>query len=206
MQSTDAVLREVAERIVAAYLVRQGYSAVRRVRDAGAEGESKGIDVSFKAGERLRTAKVKADPYFGLDRAKAHDRSLPFYRNDAGRYAFESISNSKTREPGWILSAEADELFYYWIAVAQTEEEVRVLLGEPDDVLFSELQVERDDLRVLPMAPVKTWFAVHSEEYTPRPVTVGGHIAWFRLIPREDIDRAIPGIKAVGPVLSGLFP
>jgi len=205
-QSADALLKAVAERIVAAYLERSGHGPVRVLSEKAAAYRAAGVDITYQTSGRLRNAKVKPDSYFGLDRAKAFDRNLPFYRSDAGHYAFKSISNTKTREPGWVLSSEADDLLYYWLAIAQPAEEVRALLAGPDEVFFSELLVERDDLRILPVRPVRTWFEGHYDAYTPRPVTVGDHIAWFRLIPRGDIDRAIPGINAVGSIFSGLYP
>ena len=54
------------------------------------------------------------------------------------------------------------------------------------------------------MKPTQQWFEAHYEEYTPRPVTVGDHAAWYRLIPRPDIEGAVSGIRTVGPVFRGL--
>ncbi len=145
---------------------------------------------------------MKPDAYFGTDPAKVRDRGLIFYRSDAGHYAFESISNNMTRERGWMFNSDADELFYYYVVIAQSEEEIAALLGEPDDVFFSELKVDRDELKVLPMRATREWFEAHYEEYTPRPVTTGEHSAWYRLIPRSDIDTQVRGIRTLGSVFT----
>jgi len=191
------LLQQVAQRIVAAYLKKAGYADVRTVTDGG---PGSGVDIVYSLSGRRGRIKVKPDSYFGTDPAKVYDRSLVFYRPDAGHYAFESISNNMTREPGWMFNSEADDLYYYYLALTQPEDEVAALLGEPDEVFFSELKVERDELHILPMRQTQRWFEEHFEDYTPRPVTVGDHSAWYRLIPRSDIEGSLPGIRMVGPV------
>ena len=73
-----------------------------------------------------------------FDAGKIGDRSLAFYRPDTGSYAFEAVADAVTREPGWIIDSEADDLYYYYLALAQREAEVRALLRESDDVFFAE--------------------------------------------------------------------
>ena len=198
--SSGSVLQSISERILAAYLEKQGYSSVHIVSSRAAGYGAPGVDLTYRTGATTRRTKVKADAYFGTDQGKVIDRSRPFYRSDTGHYAFESISNTKTREPGWMFNSDADELFYYFIALSQTEEEAEALLAEPDEVLFSELDVDRDELRILPMRGARDWFEEHYEDYTPRPVTLEDHVAWYRMIPREDIDSSVTGIRVVGPV------
>ena len=53
------------------------------------------------------------------------------------------------------------------------------------------------------MEPLRRWFEAHYEEYTPRPVLVGDHSAWFRLVPRDVLRRAVP-VRVVGPVFATL--
>lgn len=197
------LLQQLAQRIVAAYLNKAGYSDVRVV--AGASTGA-GVDIACSVGGKRVRLKVKPDSYFGTDPAKVYDRDLVFYRPDAGHYAFESISNNMTREPGWIFNSEADDLYYYFIALNQPEDEIAALLGEPDEVFFGELQVERDELHILPMRATQRWFDEHYEEYTPRPVTVGDHSAWYRLIPRADIEGDVPGIRLAGPIFRAAVP
>ncbi len=191
------LLQQVAQRIIAAYLSKAGYADVRVVAGSGT---ASGVDIAYSVSGRRARIKVKPDSYFGTDPAKVYDRNLVFYRPDAGHYAFESISNNLTREPGWMFSSEADDLYYYYLALTQPEDEVAALLGEPDEVFFGELKVERDELHVLPMRPTQRWFEAHFEAYTPRPVTVGEHSAWYRLIPRGDIEAGITGIRMIGPI------
>ncbi|MBU4557081.1 MAG: hypothetical protein KJ747_09440 [Actinobacteria bacterium] len=195
---TGAVLLErVAQRIVAAYLKKAGYGDVRVVT-GGSTGA--GVDIVYTVSGRRGRIKLKSDSYFGTDPAKVSDRDLVFYRPDAGHYAFESISNNMTREPGWMFNSEADDLYYYYLTLSQPEDEVAALLSEPDEVFFSEIKVERDALHILPMRATQKWFEAHYEDYTPRPVTVGQHSAWYRLIPRSDIEGSIQGARLVGSV------
>jgi|GEM_PF-832483 len=194
------LLQSVAERILARWVESTGGSDVVVVDPAVGEGRRLGIDLRYRFLGRTVTVKVKADSYFGRDPSKIADRDLLFYRPEEGSYAFEAISHAVTREPGWMFLSEAEELFYYLCALSQTETEVAALMAEPDEVFFSELRVDRDELRVLPMLQTRDWFEEHFEEYPPRPVLVGDHSAWYRLIPRDDIEGSVEGIRIVGPV------
>lgn len=202
--SGSVLLQRVAERVVAAYLTQAGYADVTVTSGGPGGGNGSGVDITYRFQGRRVGIKIKPDPYFGTDPSKVRDRELAFYRSDAGHYAFESISNHMTREPGWMFNSEAEELYYYYVALAQSEDEIRALLSEPDDVLLGELKVERDQLRVLPMRETQAWFEDHFEEYTPRPVQVGEHSAWYRLIPRADIDGAVAGIKVIGDLFASI--
>lgn len=198
------LLQGVAERIIIRYLGAAGYEDISRRGGANAAKGMAGCDISYHRGDRVLKAKVKPDSYFGTDASKVADRSLPFYRAETGHYAFESIADPSTREPGWMFNSRADELLYYYVALAQTEEEVSALLSEPDEVFFSELGVERDELRILPMAATQAWFEANYEDYAPRPVAMGSRSAWYRLIPCSDIDRTVGGIKRVGTVFHAI--
>ncbi|MCL5888318.1 MAG: hypothetical protein M1617_08580 [Actinobacteria bacterium] len=196
------LLQGVSERVLLRFLRATGHGDARTVsRDRGIVTGS-GIDLAYSAGGRVVTVKVKPDPYFGTNPMKIQERALAFYRPDAGHYAFEAISNSLTREPGWMFSSSADQLFYYFIALDQTEHEVAALYAESDEIFFSELRVERDELRILPMDKLRSWFEANFDAFTPRPVALGDHSAWFRLIPRADIESAIDQVKTVTPVFA----
>lgn len=198
------LLDSVAERVLVRYLRRTGASGVMAVDDVTDPARLSGVDIVYtKAGSAIR-AKVKADAYFGTDPRKIADQGLVFYRGQANAYAFETISHHVTREPGWMFNSVADELLYYFIAVAQTEETVAALMQEPDEVFFSELAVERDELHVLPMDPLKSWFEANHERYTPRPVRLGDHSGWYRIIPIPDITRALSSAQVRGPIFAGL--
>lgn len=203
--SHENPLQRVAERIIARYLAR-GLTQDVRIVSAAPFRPERGVDITYAGPNGAeRSLKVKADPYFGTDPGKVSDRDLPFYRADTGSFAFESLANTSTREPGWMVDSVADDLYYYYLALAQEEDEVCALLREPDSLLFSELKVERDDLIVMPMAAMRAWFESHAEKYPPRPVLVGSTPAWYRLVPRADIRSQIPGVRVVGPVFSGLL-
>jgi hypothetical protein len=194
------LLQKVAERILGRYLTVSGYPEVTLLRARPLSASAPGVDLMYRTGDEWRKIKVKPDVYFGTDPAKVNDRYRTFYRADSGHYAFESISNNATRESGWTFNSDADEVYYYYLALSQTEEEIGALLGEPDGIFFSELKVDRDELHILPMAEVQSWFQQNYDQYTPRPVTVGGHSAWYRLVPRSDISRHVAGIKVIGSV------
>lgn len=205
MRMTGSVLlQHVAERILGEWMRRQGRTDVRSTGNMASFGGHSVDMASVSSGVR-RAVKVKPDTYFGTDQRRIADRSLTFYRATSGAYAFETVANAATREPGWMIESSADELFYYFIAITQTEEEIAALLGESDDVLLSELAVDRDELVIMPMDTTLAWFEKNSERYTPRPVTIEGAPAWYRLIPRDHIDGVVPGVRVVGPVLQTLL-
>ena len=197
------LLHEVAERIAAAYLIRQGASRAEII-DGRASAHGTGVDLVVIDGRESRRVKLKADPYFGTDPRKISDRGLSFYRADASSFAFEAVADSVTREPGWTLASDAQDLFYYYLALSQSPEEIAALMGERDEVFFSELAVERDELVVMPMPGVRAWFEEHYNEYAARPVMLDGVAAWYRLVPRRDVERAVGGVRNVGSIFSAV--
>ncbi len=202
--SEDApfLLQELSERIIMRYLEKVGRKGVARV--ARVRGLSNPVDIAYEADGRLVRVKVKPDAYYGSDPWKLADRSLVFYRPESTAFALESIGDARTREAGWALKSGADELFYYSIAIGQPEDEVAALLHEPDDVFFAELDVERDELRVIPMKDVRRWFEGAQEEYPARPVFSAEGSAWYRLVPKADLEIAVPSARVVSPVFSTL--
>ena len=202
--SGQILLQQVAERIIARHLTNTGRSDVQVVSGFEAHG-GRGVDISYAWQGGRREIKVKADPYFGTDTSKIRDRSLTFYRQDTGSYAFEVVANAATREPGWMLGSQADELYYYYLTLTQEEGDVRALLSERDEVFFSEIAVERDDLLILPMAETRAWFETHADHYPPRPVAIGGSSSWYRLVPRVDAQRQLEGVRIIGSIFSGVL-
>lgn len=197
------LLQALAERVLARWLERQGNEDVTL---AGIAGMSASVDVSYRTGGVRRTAKVKPDAYFGRDAALLGDRTLEFYRPEGDTYSFEVVADSATRESGWALRSNADDLFYYMVAIAQPPAEVAALMDEPDPVFFGELKVDRDALSIIPMRAFTKWFGEHYEDYAPRPVAVGGRSAWHRIVPKRDVGSAVQGVRTVSPVFSGLWP
>ena len=196
------LLQAVSERILLGFLRHSGHSDARKITPGNEGGKSFGVDLTYTSAGQAVRIKVKPDPYFGVDPVKIIDRSLSFYRPDASHYAFEAISNNLTREPGWMFNSQADQLYYYFVALAQTEQEVSALYTEPDEVFFSELQVERDELHILPLLELRRWFGENFESFTPRPVITGDHSAWVRLIPRVEVNSAIASVATISPVFS----
>lgn len=197
------LLQQVAERVVVRWLVQQGKLDVHLTGGLSSLG-GRAVDLTYAWQGGQHRVKVKPDPYFGTEPRKVGDRSLTFYRADASAFAFEAVANAATREPGWIFDSSADDLYYYYMAIAQAEDEVAALAGEPDEVFFSELAVDRDELVILPVQPTREWFETNYERYTPRPVMSTGVSAWYRMVPRADIERAVPGIRKIGPIFSAL--
>jgi hypothetical protein len=165
--------------------------------------EADGVDIACSVGGRRLKIKVKADPYFGSDPVKIADRDLAFYRRQGADYAFEAISHNVTRQPGWVFQSDADDLYYYFLALGQPEREVQALFEGPDEVFFTELKVERDELHIIPMAALRDWFEQHFEQYTPRPVLIGDHSAWYRLVPRAVLSASVP-VEIVGSVFESV--
>lgn len=196
------LLQSVSERIIKRYLLATNATGVMLVNEADDPSRFTGVDLVYTTNGRNLKAKVKPDTYFGIDPRKIADQDLVFYRSPANAYAFETISDAVTRDPGWMFNSMADELFYYFFVLGQSEEDVSALLEEPDEVFFSELAVERDELHVLPMQELRAWFDINHEHYMPRPVLLGDHSAWYRIIPIADVDRVVAKIDVRGSIFS----
>lgn len=164
----------------------------------------RGVDLLYPQGMSQTSVKVKVDPYYGTEANLINDRDLPFYRASQSSFAFEAVANAATRERGWMFDSDATELFYYFLTLTQPEAEVAELMDEDDEAFFSELVVGSDELVIMPMAAVRAWFEEHHERYAPRPVAHGFTSAWFRVIPRGDIESAVPHIRSMGRVFSAI--
>lgn len=197
------LLHGVAERILLSHLHSKGFLDAALTGDMLDEAE--GIDLTYTTGGRRMGVKIKADSYFGVDQAKIADRDLVFYRSETSSYGFEAIANAATRQPGWLQRSSADELFYYRLVLAQTEEEIAALMEEPDEVFFAEIKVERDNLKVLPMRALQRWFEATGDRYMSRPVVTGGRAAWYRIVPQSDVESAIEGVRDIGRVFPALI-
>lgn len=195
--SGNTLLHEVAKRIIARYLETTGNQVAisRKLQD-----EATAIDLHYVSGTAKVAVKVKADPYFGTDPLKAADRALGFYRSETHSYALEAMANAATREPGWMQRSQADELFYYRLVIGQPDDEVALLQRDRDEVFFSELIVERDDLRIIPLRDLRTWFESQGDRYMPRPVITDGRPSWYRIVPESDLDTGVPGVRLVGGI------
>jgi hypothetical protein len=197
------LLQHVAERILTRWLEQRGRLDVRSTEGRESLG-GRAVDISYAWQGGRHLIKVKPDPYFGTDATKIRDRNLVFYRPDSAAFAFEAVANTATREPGWVIDSPADDVYYYFVALSQSEDEVRALMNEPDEVFFSELAVDRDDLVIMPMRDTRQWFEHSYQDYNARPVIVGGASTWVRLVPRADFQRGVVTATDVGAVFRTL--
>ena len=150
-------------------------------------------------GRVSRRIKVKADPYFGTDSRKIGDRGAR--RSTApttGCLAFEAIANTLDARARLDARLRGRGALLLLPRARQTQDEVRALLAEPDEVFFSELAVERDELLVLPMDKTRAWFEAHYQDYPPRPVMHDGGRVVVPARPRADVEKASAGISSVG--------
>lgn len=198
----SALIHEVGKRILGRYLQLEGGSSIRL--SPYSHDDPLGVDIRRMVAGRPVSAKVKVDVYCGTDPARCGDRNLNYYRSDTASYALEAIADTTSRAPGWMLTSMADELLYYRLAVARPEAEVAALFESPDGVFFSELSIDRDDLRVLPMRQLRTWFEQSNNRYMPRPVVTGDRSAWYRIAPMAEVEQAVAGVRVVGPVYNRL--
>jgi len=198
----NALLHNVGLRIVSGYLVSAGYRDVHGYADV--RDEAAAIDLSYRDGVSAVTVTLKVDPYFGTDPMAASDRSLPFYRTASDTYALEVVANSLTRQPGWLTRSNADLLFYYRIAIGQQEDEISALMAEPDEVFFTELEVERDDLCSIPFPALREWFDTRQEAYISRPIALEGRSAWHRIVPASDLEASVQGVTSLGSAFAAV--
>lgn len=198
MPTPAELLHATAVRIVRAYLTSVGCDDVRTSLEDASLGT--GVDLAYVRDGVARTAKVKSDPYFGTDAALIADLTLPFYRADSHSYALETISDASSRAPGWVLTSDAAELLYLFLALATKEHDVAAALAAEDVEFFESLAVERDELHVLPMPALRTWLLSAQDAYPARPVTAGARASWVRLVPTADVARSGVGVRVLGSV------
>lgn len=200
--SGSPLMHEVGKRILGRYLE---VSAARNVELAPSmRTDATGIDIRRLEGPESVSAKVKVDCYCGTDPMKIANRDFVFYRADTASYALEAMADTATRTPGWTQTSLAEQLLYYRLAIPRLEAEIAALLESPDGVFFSELGVERDDLRIVPFRELRSWFERSNDRYPPRPVITGGRSAWYRIVPMAELEAAVPGVRVVGPVYGSL--
>jgi len=173
--------------ILKRHLAHQGaHSRVDDVHD-NPRYFSKGVDlVLHDPTNGTRTVDVKVDSYYGSD-PKRRIRGL--CNPDSGFILLETISQlqydrktdadstgtipvrSKGDVPGWFFTEEADEVFYYYLALLNDEGELNPIYAEyvklvssgqsPVEVeneLLHHLKVDRDLLVTFRLNEARTWF------------------------------------------------
>lgn len=196
------LLHAVAERIIAKYLELNGRVDVRVNDESAIASRADKVDITYVTPSGRRSLKVKSDPYIGSDAVKATDRARSFYRSDSHAYALETVAAS--RQPGWVFSSAADDLYYYYLAIDQTDAEVAALFRESDALFFSTLKVAKDELHIIPFGPLRRWFERHQDAYPTRPVVRDGSAAWYRLVARTDIASGVPEMQAIGSIFGAV--
>ena len=200
--SGSPLMHEVGKRILGRYLEVSGARNVELAPSM--RTDATGVDIRRLDGPDSVSAKVKVDYYCGTDAAKIANRDFTFYRADTASYALEAMADTATRSPGWIQTSLAEQLLYYRLAIPRAETEIAALLESPDGVFFSELGVERDDLRIVPFRELRSWFERSHDQYPPRPVITGGRSAWYRIVPMIELEAAVAGVRVVGPIYGSL--
>lgn len=175
------------------------------VQRADEDAEFRGMDVDLvvqRQGGR-ETVKVKTDSYYGTDQARILDHDLPYYRRRADDFALETISHHITREPGWMFNSIADRLWYYQAVLLNPKDELERALAYDDEEMVAALGIEADRLRILDLQLLRAWFEGEHMNYPPRPVQVGDHISWYRIIPESDVERAVGRVETIEGLFSG---
>lgn len=193
---------EFGLRAVALWAKRDG-ALVQRV-DSDPDYVKAGIDLLVTRGGAVDKAKVRTDSYYGSDRDSIDDHELPYYRKRSDDFALETISHHITREPGWMFNSTATQLWYYQAAVMNSKDELARALSLSDEQMVEAIEVEADRLRILPMPQLRKWFDTAHVNYPPRPVQVGDHLSWYRIIPAADLMKAVPGVITVGRLFGRL--
>lgn len=151
------------------------------------------------------SADLKADTYFA--QLKPGEASTRYKKRDSGNLALETIStdfsrvwsddirpdpNQPTMKMGWMHTSRAQELWYYFITLDNSEQELDALAdgrtpeneAERQWRLLECARIHRDELLVLPTGPLKEWFWGNYQFFGRRPVSNRGYHTWIRQVPR----------------------
>jgi hypothetical protein len=188
--------------IVKRYLTKGKDSRDLRDVHSNPEFYDKDIDLVLNLpNAQKRTIDLKVDSYYGSDPSrKIRDLCNP----DSGFILLETISQlqydrsrkvstngtlpvrQKADVPGWFFTSSADEVYYYFLALLNTETQLNPLYSEyvelvkgdqpTDEVenrLLRELRVDRDLLVSFSLSEARTWFETVPETvfhgYAPAP-------------------------------------
>jgi hypothetical protein len=188
--------------VVKRYLTRDKDSRDLRDVHSNPEFHDKDIDLVLNLpNAQKRTIDLKVDSYYGSDPSrKIRDLCNP----DSGFILLETISQlqydrsrkvstngtlparQKADVPGWFFTSSADEVYYYFLALLNTENQLNPLYTEyvelakdsqpTDEVenrLLRELRVDRDLLVSFSLSEARAWYDVAPETvfhgYAPAP-------------------------------------
>jgi hypothetical protein len=161
-----------------------------------------------------RTIDLKVDSYYGSDPSR---KIRDLYNPDSGFILLETISQlqydrsrklssgtlpvrQKPDVPGWFFTSSADEVYYYFLALLNTENQLNPLYSEyvelakdnhsTDEVenrLLGELRVDRDLLVSFSLSEARAWYDTVPETmfhgYAPAPNP--GYLTLSRRVKRD---------------------
>jgi len=222
--------------VVKRYLTRDKDSRDLRDVHSNAEFYDKGIDLILNLpNAQKRTIDLKVDSYIGSDPSR---KIRGLCNPDSGFILLETISQlqyDRSRKistngtllvrqradvPGWFFTSSADEVYYYFLALLNTENQLNPLYTEyvelvkgnqpTDEVenrLLRELRVDRDLLVSFSLSEARAWFDTAPETvfhgYAPAP-----NPSYLTLSKRVKRDQFISnGIgRSHGPIFSLVKP
>jgi hypothetical protein len=188
--------------VIKRYLTKDKDSRDLRDVHSNPEFYDKGIDFVLNLpNAQKKTIDLKVDSYYGSDPSR---KIRGMCNPDSGFILLETISQlqyDRTRRvstngtltvrqradvPGWFFTSSADEVYYYFLALLNREEELNPLYAEyvelvkgnepTDEVeyrLLRELRVDRDLLVSFSLSEARAWFETAPETvfhgYAPAP-------------------------------------
>lgn len=188
--------------IVKRYLTRNKDSRDLRDVHSNPEFYDKGIDLILNLpNAQKRTIDLKVDSYIGSDPSR---KIRGLCNPDSGFILLETISQlqydrsrkvstngtllarQKADAPGWFFTSSADEVYYYFLALLNAENQLNPLYSEyvelvkgnqpTDEVenrLLRELRVDRDLLVSFSLSDARAWYDTAPETvfhgYAPAP-------------------------------------
>ncbi len=218
--------------IVKRYLTRDIDSRDLRDVHSNPEFYDKGIDFVLNLpNAQTRTIDLKVDSYYGSDPSR---KIRGLCNPDSGFILFETISQlqydrlrrvaangtlpvrQRADVPGWFFTSSADEVYYYFLAVLNTETELNPIYAEYVEVakgnqptyevenrLLRKLRVDRDLLVSFSLSEARAWYETAPETafhgYAPAP-----NPSYLTLSKRVNRDLFISsGIgRSYGPIFS----
>jgi hypothetical protein len=217
--------------VVKRYLTEDKDSRDLRDVHSNPEFYDKGIDFVLNLpNAQKKTIDLKVDSYYGSDPSR---RIRGLCNPDSGFILFETISqlqyerSRKVSEgtlpvkeradvPGWFFTSSADEIYYYFLALLNSETELNPLYAEytelvkgnhpTDEVehrLLGKLRVDRDLLVSFSLSDARAWYETAPETvfhgYAPAPNP--GYLTLSKRVKRDQFISSGIG-KSHGPIFS----
>jgi hypothetical protein len=218
--------------VVKRYLTRDKDSRDLRDVHSNPEFYDKDIDLVLNLpNAKKRTIDLKVDSYYGSDPSR---KIRGLCNPDSGFILLETISQlqyDRSRKvstngtlpvrqradvPGWFFTSSADEVYYYFLALLNTETQLNPLYAEyvelvegnqpteeVENRLLRELRVDRDLLVSFSLSEARSWYDAAAETafhgYAPAP-----NPSYLALSKRVKRDLFIS--KGIGKSHGSIFP